>query len=195
MVDIGLCSEKVVLCIIILFAKNKGEIKMFEIIVFGFVLLVVYVISGTYFVPVIAAIITAAIFGIAALTMLLKKRKPRAKELVLKAGVFVVFAGLIFGIGRLNNSYAMRGAVKLANVCEEYKSKTGSYPDSFKKLIPGYIEDIPVAKFTTMWMQYRLVDNKIMFVLEPGLLAKSYDLTTKKWRIVQVNEMFPRTTK
>ena len=127
--------------------------------------------------------------------MVLKKQKPRAKELILKAGVFVLFAGLILGIGRLNNSYAMRGAVRLANVCEEYKSKTGAYPDSFKKLIPEYIEDIPVAKFTTIWMQYRLVDNKIMFVLEPGILAKSYDLATKKWRIVPVSEMFPREVK
>jgi predicted PurR-regulated permease PerM len=164
---------------------------MFEILIFGFALLSVYVISGTYLTPVIAAVITAGILSAGALVMVLKQRKPRAKELALKAGAFVLFAALIFGFGRLNNIHARRGAVQLANVCEQYKSKTGAYPDGFAKLIPDYIKDIPVAKITVMWAQYRLVDNKIMFVLEPGLLAESYDLATKKWHISEVAEMFP----
>jgi predicted PurR-regulated permease PerM len=168
---------------------------MFEIIVFGFALGVVYMFSGAYFVPVIAAMVTAGIFGAAALIMVLKKQKPRAKELVLKAGVFVLFAGLIFGFGRLNNSHARNGAVRLASICEEYKSKIGAYPDGFAKLIPEYIKEIPSAKLTVVWAQYRLVDSKIMFVLEPGLLAKSYDLATKKWRVVPVSRMFPEKTK
>jgi hypothetical protein len=165
---------------------------MFEITVFGFALLVIYLVSGTYFTPVIAAIITAGMFGAAALVLALMKRTPRAKELALKAGAFVLFGALIFGCGRLNNVHARRGAVQLASVCEAYKVKTGTYPDSFGKLIPEYLKDIPAAKFTVTWAQYRLVDNKIMFVLEPGLLAEGYDLATKKWHIAEVSEMFPR---
>ena len=168
---------------------------MFEIIVFGFALFVIYLVSGTYFTPVIAAIITAGVFGAAALVLALMKRTPRAKELAFKAGAFVLFGALIFGCGRLNNVHARRGAVQLAAVCESYKAKTGAYPDSFGKLIPEYLKGIPAAKFTVTWAQYRLVDNKIMFVLEPGLLAESYDLTSRKWHIAEVGEMFPREAK
>jgi len=74
---------------------------------------------------------------------------------------------LRFRRGRLNNIHARHGAVRLANICERYKSKTGAYPDGFAKLIPEYIKDIPAAKITVLWAQYRLVDSKIMFVLEP----------------------------
>lgn len=164
---------------------------MFEITVFGFALFVIYLVSGTYFTPVIAAAVTALVFGAAAVVMALMKRTPRAKELALKAGAFVFLGVLIFAGGRLNNSHARRGAVRLAAVCEAYKAKTGAYPESFGKLVPEYLKDIPAAKFTVTWAQYRLVDNKIMFVLEPGLLAEGYDLATKRWHIAEVSEMFP----
>jgi hypothetical protein len=131
----------------------------------------------------------------AAVVTALMKRPPRARELALKAGAFVLFGVLIFAGGRLNNVHARRGAVRLAAVCEAYKAKTGAYPESFGKLIPEYIKDIPAAKFTVTWAQYRLVDNKIMFVLEPGLLSEGYDLATRKWHIAEVAEMFPREAK
>jgi hypothetical protein len=176
-------------------SNSLKEINMFQTFVFGIALLSVYFISGTYVFPVIAAIIAAVIFAAAALVKLLRRQMQRAKELWLTAGACILSGALIFSCGQLNNIHAMRGAVRLAKVCEAYKAKIGVYPETFKKLIPEYLEDIPVAKFTIMWAQYRLVDNKIMFVLEPGMLAQSYDLATEKWHCVLVGEMFPRERK
>ncbi len=165
---------------------------MFEMLTFGIALLVVYVISGTYFTPMIAALLTAFVFGAGALVAALKSRKPRAKELGLKAGAFVLFAALILGCGRLNNIHARHGAVKISNACEAYKAKTGAYPAALRQIVPEYIADIPAAKLTVTWNQYRLVAGKVMFVLEPGLLAESYDLAAKKWQVAEVADMFPR---
>jgi hypothetical protein len=166
---------------------------MFETIVFGAALFAIYIVSGTYLTPVIAALITAVTFGAAALVMALKHRAPRAKELSLKAGAFVLFAILIFGGGRLNNIRARHGSVRLANACEEYKAKNGAYPDSFAKLMPEYLKSIPAAKYTVTGARYRLADNKIMFILEPGALVESYDLASKKWHIAEISAMFPHT--
>ena len=164
---------------------------MFETIIFGIVLFMIYVVNGSILVPMVGVPIIAFIFGITALIMLLKGKVPRAKDLGIKTAVLVLVGVFIMGFDFLDDKTAKNKAEDIAMVCESYKAKTGAYPESFKELIPAYLKSVPAAKFTIMWRHYRIEDSKIMFVREPGMLASAYDLATKKWKVVNVQKMFP----
>lgn len=168
---------------------------MIETIIFAVVLVCSYIIYGSSAVTVLAAALTAAGFTLVALVAALRKNGQQAKQLGLKAAAFLVIGGVIYGLNAMNSSRARAGAERLAAVCETYKEKTGAYPEAFSKLIPDYTEDIPAARLTAMWAQYRLVGTNIMFVLEPGLAAAAYDMPAKKWGVVSFSEMFPKTAK
>jgi hypothetical protein len=164
---------------------------MFETILFAAVLAAVYILHGAFAIPMAAAVMTAAALGVAALTVLVRGNKPRAGNLGLKAAVFLGLCLALYGLKALNESKAVRGARTIAAACAEYKAKTGAYPDGLRALVPEYLKDIPAARFTIMWAQYRLVDGRVMYVLEPGLLAAAYDIETGERRVVKAAEMFP----
>lgn len=165
---------------------------MIETIIFGSVLVAAYIIHGSASVGVLSAVLAGAAFALAAAVFALRKNGPQAKQLGVKAAAFLLLAGGIYGFNALSTSHARSGAERLAGICETYKAKTGAYPDAFSKLVPEYINDIPAARFTAMWAQYRLVGTSIMFVVEPGLLAEAYDITAKKRSVVSFSEMFPK---
>lgn len=164
---------------------------MITSIIFMAAIASVYAVSGAQFIPQMLAIITAALLALAALAMLALRRRQQAKELALQALAFGGMALLVFSACKLDNSLARRGAVRLAAACADYKAKTGAYPDNFRKLAPDYIKSVPHARHTIMWAQYRLVDGKVMFVIEPGLLAHSYDIASGAWQVVDAAKMFP----
>jgi len=167
---------------------------MIETLIFGFVLAASYIITGSAFGAVLPAALAAGGLALAAAVAALRKNGPLAKQLGVKAAVFLLVSGGVYGVNWLSSKKARSGAEQLAAVCETYKEKTGAYPGAFRDLVPGYIEDIPAARVTAMWAQYRLVGTKIMYVLEPGLLAAAYDLSEKKWGVVSFSEMFPKKT-
>lgn len=164
---------------------------MIATMIFMAVVASVYLITGVQFIPQMVAGLTSVLLALAALTMLLLKRRPEARGLGLQALAFGVLALAIFGGCKVDNGLARRGAVRLAAACEAYKAKTGAYPDSVRKLVPEYLKKVPSARHTIMWGQYRIVGDKLMFVLEPGLLAQSYDLAAGQWKVVDVAKMFP----
>lgn len=165
---------------------------MIEIIIFGSVLVAAYIIHGSASAGILSAVLAAAGFALAAAVFAIRKNGPQAKQLGLKAAAFLLLGGCIYGLNALSARHARSGAEQLAGICETYKAKNGAYPDAFSKLIPEYVNDIPAARFTAMWAQYRLVGTSIMFVIEPGLLAASYDISSKKWGVVSFSEMFPK---
>lgn len=165
---------------------------MIETIVFGTVLAAMYILHGTYAIPMMAAFSAALLLGLAAVVMLIRGQKARAGELGIRTAVLALSCAVIYGLSAINAGTAVRRAGDIAAACEAYKAKTGAYPENLRALVPEYIKDIPAAKFTIMWAQYRLVGNRLMYVREPGMLASAYDLDTKEWDIVAVAEMFPK---
>lgn len=165
---------------------------MLETIIFGAVLAAMYVLHGAAAIPMMTAASAAAVLGLAALAMLLRGQKTRAGELGLRTAVLALSCAAIYGLAALNSATAARRTGEIAAACEAYKAKTGTYPENLRALVPEYIKDIPAAKFTIMWAQYRLVGSRLMHVREPGMLAAAYDLETRTWDVVAVAEMFPR---
>lgn len=154
---------------------------MLETIIIGAVLFGMYVINGTAVIPLMTGLSAAAVFGAAALVFAAKKNSARAKDLGLKAAVLAAFCALTCGAMYLNQGRAMHGAEKIAAACEDYKSKTGSYPETLEMLTPEYLKSVPRSKFTAMWAHYRLENEKVMYVLDPWVMMSGYyDLNLKK---------------
>lgn len=166
---------------------------MFEIIIVGVVLFGMYILNGTAVIPEMTGLSTAAVLAVAALVFAAKKNTVRAKDLGVKAAVLAAVCGVIYGAAFLNQGKAVRGAERIAAACEAYKAKNGAYPETIAKLIPEYLKSVPRAKVAIMWAQYRLKDERVMYVLDPWvMMAGYYDLQTKKPGFAPMNEMSPK---
>lgn len=164
---------------------------MISTIIFMLAVASVYLVSGVQFIPQMISIMTMCLLALAAFVLLALGRKPLARDLGIQALAFGALAVLLYGGIKLDNSLARRGAVRLAAACEEYKAKTGAYPETVRELVPGYLAKMPRARHTIMWGQYAVVGDKVMFLLEPGLLAHSYEISSGAWKVVDAARMFP----
>jgi hypothetical protein len=163
---------------------------MLETLILGTVLFVMYALNGSAVIPMMTAAAVAAAFTVAALVYAFKRNPARAKDLGLKAALVAAVAGLIFGANALNNGRAARGATRIAEACEAYKAKTGSYPEKLSQLAPEYLKAVPAAKATVMWRHYRIKGDRVLYALDPWLMmAGYYDLEAKKPGFTRISEM------
>lgn len=163
---------------------------MIETIIVGAVILGVYAIFGQFVTALWSAGAIAVMLAIAALAALLGGRKPRAAELLKKAGAFALLCLLVIGYSRANDQIARHRAARVAAACEGYKARTGAYPLSLKALVPEYMTDIPRAKYTLVWGNFRYINAKIIYVYEPFLATPAYDLAESKWGYVPPLSIF-----
>ncbi|HBA59529.1 MAG TPA: hypothetical protein DCZ92_01640 [Elusimicrobia bacterium] len=161
------------------------EVTLIILVLFG-----VTILEGASVGAGLAGMGVAAAFGAASVVMLLKKQKPRASEFAIKAAVSILAVMLLFGFSKLNGRIGRQGAESIAAACDEYKTKTGSYPASVEQLVPGYLSRIPAAKIALRWNHYWLKDNKVLFAGEPGMYILSYDLAAKQWGNIPTDKLF-----
>jgi hypothetical protein len=64
---------------------------------------------------------------------------------------------LIFTSNSLNNKIARSRAAMLIATCEEYRDKNSEYPENLSDLVPDFIKEIPVAKYT-------LASNRLIYI-------------------------------
>ena len=165
---------------------------MLETMIFGTVLVGMYVIHGSAVIPAMTGGTAATLLAVLAAAFAFKKDAARAKDLALKAAVLAGSAALIFGAMSLNAGKAARGAARIAAACEEYKTKTGAYPENLNALVPEYLTSVPRAKATIMWAQYRIGGGKVLYSLDPWIMmAGYYDLASKKPGFSRIDEMLP----
>lgn len=163
---------------------------MFETIVMLLALIGITILEGISVGTGLAAMFIAAVFWAAALALLLKGRKPAARELGLKAAAYTLLIALLFGLNLINGRVGKQGAERITAACEAYKTRNGAYPEALQQLVPEYLKYIPPAKLSLRWSHYWLRDNKLMFASEPGMVVSFYDLNAKEWGFVPTNKMF-----
>lgn len=96
------------------------------------------------------------------------------------AAVFVLGAGVHLAAVKANMAVAHHRLGLIASAAENYKNKYGKQPESLDALAPEFISRIPRAKYTLMFGQFYLADNKIMFMGTSPIMTFGYDLTTGK---------------
>ncbi|MCL5977988.1 MAG: hypothetical protein M1147_07670, partial [Nitrospirae bacterium] len=93
------------------------------------------------------------ILGVPALIVKLfraRKDGERKKLLVSKAGIYALMVVLIIGANIFNNMIAERRAKDIIAACEQFKTKSGRYPEKLSELVPEYLHAVPAAKYSLM---------------------------------------------
>jgi len=95
--------------------------------------------------------------------------------------VVVATWSLIIG----NAAMAKGKAKRIISACERYAKDHGRYPKKLDDLVPKYIRDIPVARFTIMFSGFEYSENEskhtLCWTVIPPFLRSFYELETKRW--------------
>ena len=68
-----------------------------------------------------------------------REDKERLKLLMSKAGIYAVMVALIIGANAVNNMVAEGRAKDIIAACEQFKAKSGRYPEKLSELVPDFL--------------------------------------------------------
>ncbi|MCL4457364.1 MAG: hypothetical protein M1406_08210 [Nitrospirae bacterium] len=131
------------------------------------------------------------ILGVPALIVKLfraRKDGERKKLLVSKAGIYALMVVLIIGANIFNNMIAERRAKDIIAACEQFKTKSGRYPEKLSELVPEYLHAVPAAKYSLMGASFRYFarqeSHALMYEAIPPYGRKYYVFEKKAWESV-----------
>lgn len=114
-----------------------------------------------------------------------RKDRERMKLLASKAGIYTLMIGLIIGANSLNNMIAEKRAKDIIAACEQFKTKSGRYPEKLSELVPEYLPTIPAAKYSLMGSSFRYFarqeSHALMYEAVPPYGRKYYVFENKTW--------------
>ncbi len=133
----------------------------------------------------------AIILGVPALIVKLfraRKDGERKKLLVSKAGIYALMVVLIIGANIFNNMIAERRAKDIIAACEQFKTKSGRYPEKLSELVPEFLSKVPSAKYSLTGSAFRYFarqdSHALMYEAVPPYGRKYYVLEKKVWEFV-----------
>ena len=73
----------------------------------------------------------------------------------------------------------------LIETCEKYKDKNNEYPESLTDLVPDFISEIPVAKYTLNSNRFFYISSKdshsLFYMAMPPFGRPTYSFEKQKW--------------
>jgi len=80
----------------------------------------------------------------------------------------------------------------IIEACERYKGRTGEYPAGLRDLVPAYLPEVPVARYTVMsggFYYHRNLgpsgsDYRLVFVYESPFARSVYSSVDRGWRSI-----------
>jgi hypothetical protein len=117
----------------------------------------------------------------------IKKREDgvELKKRLIIMGIYGTMVVLVFASNHLNNVIAKNRAEVIIKACEQYKLKNGVYPHVLSVLVPEFLNEIPTAKYTLLFNQFRYIasanHHSLMFEAIPPFGRSYYILEEKKW--------------
>ena len=107
------------------------------------------------------------------------------------AGALAIAAVAIMSTINFNNRVAQDRAEGLVAAIESYRSVNGSYPADLDQLVPGYVEDVPIAKYTMSFNRFVYLNRGdrafLGYVDIPPFGRPYYDFLAKRWRYLEVS--------
>jgi len=120
------------------------------------------------------------------LIALFRKEKKRAREGMIRAGIYLFMVIMVFLTNFYNSSLAARRAENLIRACASYKSINNHYPPKLEALVPAFIEEIPAARFTfchnRFLYRYREGNPVIFYYVVPPFGLRVYNFQDRQWR-------------
>lgn len=133
------------------------------------------------------AVITALviIFWLLPKSALLKYKKESPKAPLTKAAIYGVMVLAVFIANFANNKIAKYRAENLIVAVEKYHQSTGSYPEKLSDLVPAYIPEVPVAKYTLISSKFWYINSNdtvsLFYVAFPPFGRPTYSFNRQSW--------------
>lgn len=110
----------------------------------------------------------------------------RRRMLLAKAAVYWCMVILIIAVFEANNMLAEHRAQPIITACEQFRSKTGAYPEKLEQLVPDYLGSIPRAKLVMIGNSFfytaRPDKHCLHYSTVPPYGSKCFHLEQKKWQ-------------
>lgn len=116
---------------------------------------------------------------------LLRKFVPVRPQRLRNLGVYLSAVVLVFLINALNSRLAQSRAEVLVSAVKSFHSENQRYPQSLEELVPRHIEQVPLAKYTLMFNQFRYFTSDNATYLEymdmPPFGRPVYSFSRGEW--------------
>ena len=117
-----------------------------------------------------------------------RKNKLLLKKRLTACGIYLLMSILIFTSIFINNKLARSRAEMLIATCERYKDKNSEYPESLSNLVPDFINEIPVAKYTLNSNNFFYISSKnshfLSYTTMPPFGRQMYSFEEQKWTYI-----------
>ena len=118
-----------------------------------------------------------------ALIAYFKRSSPR--YYLKKSLIYAVMAVGVLGANYVNNQTARQRAELLIGKIEAYRAAQGEYPARLEALVPGYIDAVPMSKYTLVHNRFFYIKGRsnvlLGYVHFPPFGRRIYSFETKKW--------------
>ncbi|WP_157648676.1 hypothetical protein [Thiobacillus denitrificans] len=134
---------------------------------------------------VIAILVGLGLLFIGLPRTLLRKFVPVRSQRLRNLGVYLSAVALVFLLNTLNNRLAQSRAEVLVSAVKSFHSENQRYPQSLEELVPRYIEQVPLAKYTLMFNQFGYIASDNGTYLEymdmPPFGRPVYSFSRNEW--------------
>lgn len=115
----------------------------------------------------------------------LRKFAPVRSQRLRNLGIYLSAVFLVFGFNALNNQLAQSRADFLIAAVNLFHSENQAYPQSLEQLVPGYIKEVPLAKYTLVFNQFRYArsetDTYLQYMDMPPFGRPVYSFQKGEW--------------
>jgi hypothetical protein len=152
--------------------------------------LVLFVLDGFIFaqgvITALAALLVV-VFGLGHIAVGIGRDRSRVLHGLRVIAVYVALCGAVLGTIHINNLIARKRANRIVAALKAYKGKHGHYPKRLADLVPEYIPNVPLAKYTLLFNQFHYyydVDDErgsLWYIALPPFGRPIYSLETQTW--------------
>ncbi len=118
-------------------------------------------------------------------SVIMKYKNKSARVPFTKAAIYGAMVLFVFLANYSNNKLARHRAENLIVAIEKYHQEKGHYPEKLSNLVPEYISNIPLAKYTLMSNEFRYINQKdtqaLFYVALPPFGRPTYSFNRQMW--------------
>lgn len=107
-------------------------------------------------------------------------------------GVYALMVVMVFAMKGINYRVSQANARVIIEACERYRDKTGEYPAELRDLVPAYLPEVPVARYTVMSGGFYYhrdrspsgSDYRLVFIYESPFARSVYSSVDRGWHSI-----------
>jgi hypothetical protein len=119
-------------------------------------------------------------------TFLAKKYVTVRPQRLRNIAVYLTAVIMVFVLNAVNNRIAQARAESLITAVKAFHAKNQRYPRSLEELVPDFVEQVPVAKYTFVESRFVYVTSDrstiLFYVASPPFGRPTYSFTRNEWQ-------------